>query len=214
MKILVAEDSNLLRSSLAQLLRIAGHEVTEVNDATALVESFTDHPVDLIVTDVRMPPTMTDDGLQAVHQLRADAERCIPVVVLSQYVAAAYLDSLLEHGSFGYLLKERVADVSDFTTTLETVAGGGTVVDPEVVTTLLRNRHTGISTLTERETEVLALMAQGLSNTQISARLFLSAGTVSKHVANIFLKLGFDAKDDNRRVRAVLEWLKHNPFSA
>jgi DNA-binding NarL/FixJ family response regulator len=129
--------------------------------------------------------------------------------MLSQYVAAAYLDDLLDHGGFGYLLKERVADVDDFLTTVETVAACGTVVDPDVVKTLLSSRRTGIADLTDREREVLERMAAGDSNTQIGQRLFLSPGAFRKHVANVFLKLGITPTDENRRVRAVLVWLRH-----
>lgn len=213
MNILLAEDTALLREGLAGLLRAAGHEVTTVADADALTAAVTDGDApDLIVSDVRMPPTMTDDGLAAVHRLREAAQRAgheLPVVMLSQYVAAAYLDDLLDHGGFGYLLKERVADVDDFLAALETVASGGTVVDPDVVRTLVSSRRSGISDLTAREREVLERMAAGDSNSQIGGKLFLSPGAVSKHVANVFLKLGMTPSDENRRVRAVLAWLRH-----
>lgn len=215
MKIVLAEDSALLRAGLAQLLEAAGHVVVAVSDAPELIAACAEHSPDLIVSDVRMPPNMADDGLGAVHTIRrersASGEGALPAVILSQYVAAAYLDTLLEHGSFGYLLKERVGDVRDFLASLEVVARGETVVDPDVVKTLLRNRTSGIAALTTREQEVLALMAEGLSNSQISERLFLSAGAVSKHVAAVFMKLGFAPDDENRRVRAVLEWLRHAP---
>lgn len=130
------------------------------------------------------------------------------MLVLSQYVAAGYLDRLLEHGGFGYLLKERVGDVDELIRTLEEVAGGGTVVDPEVVATLLGARRRGVERLTPREREVLGLMAEGLSNAQIARRLVLSAAAVSKHVSGVFTKLGFLPEDENRRVRAVLIWLR------
>lgn len=214
MKILLADDTTLLREGLAGLLRAAGHEVTTVDDADMLLAAArdADHPHDLIVSDVRMPPTMTDDGLASVHTLRREARsagRDLPVVILSQYVAAAYLDDLLDHGGFGYLLKERVADVGDFLSTVTGVAEGGTVVDPDVVKALVSSRHSGISDLTAREREVLELMAAGDSNTQVGEKLFLSPGAVSKHVANVFMKLGMDPSDENRRVRAVLAWLRH-----
>ena len=215
MRIVLAEDSALLRAGLAQLLEAAGHVVVAVSDAPELIAACAEHSPDLIVSDVRMPPNMADDGLAAVHTIRrersASGEDALPAVILSQYVAAAYLDTLLEHGSFGYLLKERVGDVRDFLASLEAVARGETVVDPDVVKTLLRNRTSGVAALTAREQEVLALMAEGLSNSQISERLFLSAGAVSKHVAAVFMKLGFAPDDENRRVRAVLEWLRHAP---
>lgn len=215
MKIVLAEDSVLLRAGLAQLLEAAGHLVIAVSDAPELISACSEHDPDLIVSDVRMPPNMADDGLEAVHAIRSDRSAAggdaLPAVILSQYVAAAYLDTLLEHGSFGYLLKERVGDVKDFLASLETVARGETVVDPDVVKSLLRSRTSGVAALTGREQEVLALMAEGLSNSQISERLFLSAGAVSKHVAAVFTKLGFTPDDENRRVRAVLEWLRHAP---
>ena len=208
MKLLLAEDSALLRAGLEQLLSALGHSVTVATDAEELRAIAEQEDFDLIISDVRMPPTMTDDGLRAVHDLRA-ANPTQPVVVLSQYVAASYLDRLLEHGGFGYLLKERVSAVEEFVRTLDEVARGGTVVDPEVVTALLSARRTGLSQLTAREREVLGLMAQGLSNKEIEDTLVLTAGAVSKHVSNVFMKLGFRPEDSNRRVKAVLAWLRH-----
>ncbi|ART20180.1 TPA: response regulator transcription factor [Corynebacterium striatum] len=205
MKILLAEDSALLRAAIEQLLRSLDHEVTTVEDADQLraaAEGF-----DIIVTDVRMPPLLQDDGLRAVNEIRKRTPEQ-PVVVLSQYVAASYLDGLIEHGGFGYLLKERIADVDEFIHALDTVSAGGTVVDPEVVSTLLSSRKMGVDKLTPREREVLALMAQGASNREIEGKLVLTAGAVSKHVANVFMKLGFSPEDENRRVKAVLAWLR------
>lgn len=205
MKILLAEDSALLRAAIEQLLRSLDHEVTTVEDADQLraaAEGF-----DIIVTDVRMPPLLQDDGLRAVNEIRKRTPEQ-PVVVLSQYVAASYLDGLIEHGGFGYLLKERIADVDEFIHALDTVSAGGTVVDPEVVSTLLSSRKMGVDKLTPREREVLALMAQGVSNREIEGKLVLTAGAVSKHVANVFMKLGFSPEDENRRVKAVLAWLR------
>ncbi|HCG2913562.1 response regulator [Corynebacterium striatum] len=205
MKILLAEDSALLRAAIEQLLRSLDHEVTTVEDADQLraaAEGF-----DIIVTDVRMPPLLQDDGLRAVNEIRKRTPEQ-PVVVLSQYVAASYLDGLIEHGGFGYLLKERIADVDEFIHALDTVSAGGTVVDPEVVSTLLSSRKMGVDKLTPREREVLALMAQGASNREIEGKLVLTAGAVSKHVANVFTKLGFSPEDENRRVKAVLAWLR------
>lgn len=208
MKLLLAEDSALLRAGLEQLLRALGHSVTAATDAEELRTIAGQEDFDLVISDVRMPPTMTDDGLRAVHDLRA-ANPTQPVVVLSQYVAASYLDRLLEHGGFGYLLKERVSDVEEFVHTLDEVARGGTVVDPEVVTALLSAKRSGLTQLTAREREVLGLMAQGLSNKEIEDTLVLTAGAVSKHVSNVFMKLGFRPEDSNRRVKAVLAWLRH-----
>ncbi|HFG8808449.1 TPA: response regulator [Corynebacterium striatum] len=205
MKILLAEDSALLRAAIEQLLRSLDHEVTTVEDADQLraaAEGF-----DIIVTDVRMPPLLQDDGLRAVNEIRKRTPEQ-PVVVLSQYVAASYLDGLIEHGGFGYLLKERIADVDEFIHALDTVSAGGTVVDPEVVSTLLSSRKMGVDKLTPREREVLTLMAQGASNREIEGKLVLTAGAVSKHVANVFMKLGFSPEDENRRVKAVLAWLR------
>ncbi|MFS0245189.1 response regulator [Corynebacterium striatum] len=205
MRILLAEDSALLRAAIEQLLRSLDHEVTTVEDADQLraaAEGF-----DIIVTDVRMPPLLQDDGLRAVNEIRKRTPEQ-PVVVLSQYVAASYLDGLIEHGGFGYLLKERIADVDEFIHALDTVSAGGTVVDPEVVSTLLSSRKMGVDKLTPREREVLALMAQGASNREIEGKLVLTAGAVSKHVANVFMKLGFSPEDENRRVKAVLAWLR------
>ncbi|WP_408925402.1 response regulator [Corynebacterium sp. YSMAA1_1_F7] len=213
MKVLLAEDSALLRAGLEQLLMALGHEVVTVVDASELrnatmASDENGQKYDVIITDVRMPPTMTDDGLRAVYDLRKRYPSQ-PVMVLSQYVAASYLDRLLEHGGFGYLLKERVSDVDEFVHTLGEVARGGTVVDPEVVSALLSARRTGLAALTPREKEVLALMARGLSNSEIMDKLVLTAGAVSKHVANVFMKLGFAPEDANRRVKAVLAWLRH-----
>lgn len=210
MRIVLAEDNALLRAGLTQLLTAAGHEITAVSDADELLAVAAETPPDVVVSDIRMPPTMTDDGLRAAAELRRiHAE--LPVVMLSQYVAAAYLDSLIDAGGFGYLLKDRVAEVEESLATVDKVAAGGTVVDPEVVTVLLRRNTSGIASLTERETEVLQLMTEGLSNTQIAEKLHLSAGAVSKNVAAVFMKLGFTPEDDNRRVRAVLKWLRANP---
>ena len=170
MKILLAEDSALLRAAIEQLLCSLDHEVTTVEDADQLraaAEGF-----DIIVTDVRMPPLLQDDGLRAVNEIRKRTPEQ-PVVVLSQYVAASYLDGLIEHGGFGYLLKERIADVDEFIHALDTVSAGGTVVDPEVVSTLLSSRKMGVDKLTPREREVLALMAQGASNREIEGKLVL-----------------------------------------
>ncbi|WP_034985884.1 response regulator transcription factor [Corynebacterium jeikeium] len=213
MKVLLAEDSALLRAGLEQLLKALGHEVLTVVDASELRDATmasdeNGQKYDVIITDVRMPPTMTDDGLRAVYELRKQYPSQ-PVMVLSQYVAASYLDRLLEHGGFGYLLKERVSDVDEFVHSLNEVARGGTVVDPEVVSALLSARRTGLAALTPREKEVLALMARGLSNSEIMDELVLTAGAVSKHVASVFMKLGFAPEDANRRVKAVLAWLRH-----
>ena len=290
MRILLADDAALLREGLAGLLAAAGHEVVaQVADADALrtevarLAAAGELP-DVVVTDVRMPPTRTDDGLRAAVDLRA-AHPGLPVVVLSAYVAGPYLGELLEgvDGAVGYLLKERVGRVSDFLRSLDVVVSGGIVIDPEVLTHLMTSaagaigagaamadpmnrtgaldasggpgasgggpaasapagpqnprcspppqdwpplqdwppppppqssqdpRHPqnrGLERLTPRETEVLTLMAEGLSNGRIAQRLMVSDGAVAKHVANIFLKLDLPPGEENRRVRAVLVWVR------
>ena len=284
MRILLADDAALLREGLAGLLTAAGHEVVaQVADADALRTEVArlaaaGEPPDVVVTDVRMPPTRTDDGLRAAVDLRA-AHPGLPVVVLSAYVAGPYLGELLEgvDGAVGYLLKERVGRVSDFLRSLDVVVSGGIVIDPEVLTHLMTSaagaigagaamadpmnrtgaldasggpgasggdpaasapagpqnprcspppqdwppppspqssqdpRHPqnrGLERLTPRETEVLTLMAEGLSNGRIAQRLMVSDGAVAKHVANIFLKLDLPPGEENRRVRAVLVWVR------
>lgn len=211
MKIILAEDSALLLAGLSEVLRAAGHSVATARDADELRSLAEQAPVDLVISDVRMPPDMSDDGVRAVRDIRAKGtNQGVPSIILSQYVAAAYLDEFLNQGGFGYLLKQRVSDIQEFLHTMNKVANGDTVVDPEVVSSLLRRQHNELSQLTFREKEVLQLMAEGMSNSDIGQRLFLTAGAVSKHIANIFLKLGFTPQDDNRRVRAVLTWLRHH----
>ena len=266
MRILLADDAVLLREGLAGLLTAAGHEVVaQVADADALRAEVArlmaeGEPPDAVVTDVRMPPTRTDDGLRAAIDLRA-SHPGLPVVVLSAYVAGPYLGELLEgdDGSVGYLLKERVGRVSDFLRSLDVVVSGGVVIDPEVLAHLMtagagtahstagagtahstagagtahstagagtahntagydeatdppagREDRDGpqLGRLTPREAEVITLMAEGLSNRQIAERLVLSDGAVAKHVANVFLKLDLLPGEENRRVRAVLTWLR------
>ncbi|QPL04751.1 MULTISPECIES: LuxR C-terminal-related transcriptional regulator [Actinomyces] len=237
MRILLADDAALLREGIAGLLAAAGHEVVaQVADADALRAEVTrlaqvGAPPDVVVTDVRMPPTGTDDGLRAAVDLRA-AHPGLPVVVLSAYVAGPYLRDLLGSattsdgggGAVGYLLKERVGRVDDFLRSLDVVAAGGVVIDPEVLATLMGAARPAtpvgagapasggdaerVRRLTEREREVLALMAEGLSNTQVAERLVLSDGAVAKHVANILAKLDLPPGEDTRRVRAVLTWLR------
>lgn len=212
LRIVLAEDALLLREGLVSILERAGHTVlAAVGDADALVVAVRHDPPDLVVTDVRMPPGHSDEGLRAAAAIRAD-HPSIGIVVLSQYVADAYLPALLEStstGGVGYLLKDRVGHVTEFLQSVDRVAAGGTVVDPEVVRQLLaRRRDDGpLSRLTARETEVLALMAQGLTNPSIAAELFVSEAAVRKHVGNIFAKLPLDP-DGDRRVQAVLTYLR------
>lgn len=168
------------------------------------------HLPELIVTDVRMPPHNQDDGLQAALWIRR-MHGPVPVMVLSQYVADAYAAALLSDsdGAVGYLLKDRIGRIADFSRALETVAAGGTVIDPEMVAHLLaRNTGSPIASLTPREREVLALMAEGLANQVIALKLVVSDAAVAKHIGNIFVKLGLAPDDGHRRVRAVLTFLK------
>ena len=211
LNIVLAEDALLLREGLVSILERAGHTVTAaVGDADALVVAVRHDPPDVVITDVRMPPDHTDEGLRAAAAIRAD-HPSVGIVVLSQYVADAYLPALLESstGGVGYLLKDRVGHVTEFLQSVDRVAAGGTVVDPEVVRQLLsRRRGDGpLARLTARETEVLALMAQGLTNPSIASQLFVSEAAVRKHVGNIFAKLPLDP-DGDRRVQAVLTYLR------
>jgi DNA-binding NarL/FixJ family response regulator len=212
LRIVVADDAVLLREGLIRLLAEEGHEVVaSVGDAPALVEAVLKHRPDVSVVDVRMPPTHTDEGLRAaitIRSLRPGA----PVLVLSQYVEASYASELLAdgHGAVGYLLKDRVSKVAEFLDALDRVAEGGTVFDPQVVAQLLTGRPRGdpLAELTSRERELLALMAEGHSNTAIAQRLVVSASTVEKHIGNVFTKLGLPPDDSvHRRVRAVLAFL-------
>lgn len=216
MKLIVADDAALLREGLCGLLERQGHQVlAQAASATELEvvieRAFTvGDPPDLICTDVKMPPGMTTDGLDAAVRIRHRHPE-LGIMVLSQYVAPAYASDLFRPGQpaggVGYLLKERISRVADFIGSLQVVASGGIVVDPEVATQLVAGRHSTLDVLTPRELEVLELMAQGLSNAQIGERLFLSAGAVSKHVAGVFTKLKLPPGEDNRRVRAVLAYL-------
>ncbi|MER7582164.1 response regulator transcription factor [Kitasatospora sp. NPDC097691] len=209
---MVAEDGVLLREGLVGLLARFGHRVVAaVGDAGALVAAVGEHRPDLVVTDVRMPPGQTDEGLRAALELR---ERIpgLPVLVLSQYVQRAYAARLLDAGDgrgVGYLLKDRIGQIEEFVAAVAAVAGGGTVVDPEVVRQLLRRRRDPLERLTPREREVLALMAEGRSNAAICRELVVSEAAVSKHIGNILLKLDLPpAEETHRRVLAVLEFLR------
>jgi len=204
----VAEDQALLRVGLVRILEASEIDViTAVDSSAALVEALARDDVDVAIVDVRLPPTFTTEGLEAVIQARAHRPG-LPVLVLSQYVEPLYARELLAagNGSVGYLLKDRVVDVDGFVTAVRQVAGGGTVLDPEVVAGLVSARP--LHRLTEREREVLTLMAEGRSNTAIAGRLFITEKAVDKHISNIFTKLDLPpAPDDNRRVLAVLAWL-------
>ncbi|ROQ67826.1 LuxR family two component transcriptional regulator [Streptomyces sp. 840.1] len=212
LRLIVAEDAVLLREGLVGLLQRVGHEVVAaVGDADALVAAVRADRPDLIVTDVRMPPTMSDDGLKAAVRLRQEFPG-LPVLVLSQYVERSYALGLLDSGGgagVGYLLKERVAAVADFTAAIDRIAVGGTVVDPEVIQQLVRLRQDPLERLSPREREVLALIAQGRSNATLAAELFISEAAVNKHVGNIFAKLDLPVgAEGNRRVLAALAYLR------
>ena len=212
MRIVIAEDSVLLREGLVRLLTDAGHDVVAtLSDATDLLSSVTELNPDLVIVDVRMPPTFTDEGIRAAVLIRSQNPE-VSVLVLSQYVEERYASDLIAEntGNFGYLLKDRVADVDDFLAAVEDVAGGGTVLDPEVVAQIMvrSRKKDGLAVLSERERQVLQLMAEGKSNSAIASTLFLSSGAVEKHISSMFTKLGLLAdSDENRRVLAVLKFL-------
>ncbi|WP_443057440.1 response regulator transcription factor [Streptomyces sp. NBC_00696] len=212
LRIVLADDAVLLREGLVRLLTDDGHQVVAaVGDGPALVEAVLTHRPDVAVVDVRMPPTHTDEGLRAAISVRAQLPGT-PVLVLSQYVEESYAAELLADGSgaVGYLLKDRVARVEEFLDALARVARGATVLDPQVVSRLLagQRRNAPLEALTSRERQLLALMAEGHSNTAIARRLALSNSAVEKHIGNVFAKLGLPPDDSrHRRVLAVLAHL-------
>lgn len=215
MRIVIAEDSVLLREGITRLLAEYDHEVVDaLGDASRLIASVQMHTPDLVIVDVRMPPTHTDEGLRAAVELRA-ARPGTPVLVLSQYVEERYASELIAGGTagVGYLLKERVADVRDFVEAAQRVSSGGTALDPEVVSQLLvrSRRREPLDALTPREREVLGLMAQGRSNGAIAGALTVSDGAVEKHVSSIFTKLDLPpSESEHRRVLAVLAYLRND----
>ncbi|WP_323183723.1 response regulator transcription factor [Streptomyces prunicolor] len=209
---MLAEDSVLLREGIVGLLGRYGHEVmSAVGDARALIAAVEEHAPDIVVTDVRMPPGFQDEGLQAAVRLR-EKRPALPVLVLSQYVQRTYAAELLDSGDgsgVGYLLKDRVGQVEEFIEALHQVADGGTVVDPEVVRQLLRRRRDPLEQLTPREREVLALIAEGRSNSAIAAELVVSEAAIGKHIGNILTKLDLPpTAGTHRRVLAVLTYLR------
>jgi DNA-binding NarL/FixJ family response regulator len=212
MRVVIAEDLALLREGLVGLLTEAKYEVVAaVGDAPALMKAVAEHEPDLAVVDVRMPPSQRDEGLRAAIAIRR-SHPDIAILILSQYVEERYATELLSGGSrgVGYLLKDRVADVAEFLAAARRVAAGGTAIDPEVVDQLIsrRRREDVLEELTEREREVLGLMAEGHTNAGIAERLVVTDGAIEKHVRSIFLKLGLPAGDSqNRRVLAVLTYL-------
>ncbi|MCU7729742.1 response regulator transcription factor [Actinoplanes sp. KI2] len=216
MRVVIADDAVLLREGLIRLVEENGHTVVAaVGDGPALVAAIVEHKPDVSIVDVRMPPTHTDEGLRAAVEARGLVPGT-PILVLSQYVEVSYADDLLADrlGAVGYLLKDRVSQVGEFLEGLRRVAGGGTVLDPEVVSQLLvrRRRDDPLRNLTPREREVLELMAEGLSNTAIARKMVVTDGAVEKHVRNIFTKLDLHQDEEqHRRVLAVLAYLQGLP---
>ncbi|MFG3714271.1 LuxR C-terminal-related transcriptional regulator [Micromonospora sp. NPDC047730] len=212
MRVVIAEDLALLRDGLTRILDAFGCQVVEaVADGPSVLPALVRHHPDVAVVDVRLPPTFTDEGLQAALQARIRLPG-LPILVLSQHVEQLYARELLSDrgGGVGYLLKDRVSNVDQFVDAVRRVAGGGMVMDPEVVSQLLARNATAepLRELTAREREVLGLMAEGRSNAAIAGRLFVTEKAVSKHINNIFSKLGLPpSDDDNRRVLAVLAYL-------
>ncbi len=214
MRILICEDSVLLREGLVRLLEDAGHEVVvALPDTEGLTEAVGTLDPELCILDVRLPPTFTDEGIRAALGLRK-THPALPLLVLSQYVEERYASDLIaaQGGPLGYLLKDRVADVSEFVASVERIAEGASVLDPEVVAQLLtrRNRDDRMLRLTERERTVLALIAEGKSNQAIAGLLFLSPASVEKNITSIFQKLGFEQDESgNRRVLAALAHIEN-----
>ena len=212
MRVVLAEDLALLRDGLTRLLQAFDFEVVgSVDNGPSLLPALMNHRPDVAVVDVRLPPTFTDEGLQAAVAARTELPG-LPILVLSQHVEQLYARELLTDGAggVGYLLKDRVSNVGQFIDAVRRVAAGGTVMDPEVVAQLLarRRRDDPLADLTPREREVLASMAEGRSNAAIATKLFVTEKAISKHINNIFSKLGLPpSDDDNRRVLAVLAYL-------
>jgi len=210
MRVVIVEDQVLLREGLARLFADGGHQVVATRgDAEGLLALVEEDVPNLVVLDVRMPPTHTDEGIHAAAELKA-AMPLLGVLVLSQHVETVHSVGLIEYPAFGYLLKDRVLEVDEFLATCERVAAGGSALDPKVVANLVGGQQrAGIDTLSEREVEVLALMAEGLTNTGIAQRLVIGDRTVESHVRRLFTKLDIpDSANEHRRVLAVLAHLK------
>lgn len=222
MRIVIAEDAALMREGLTALLDALGHQVlhaaTDAEELHNAVNALANDLPDVLITDVRMPPTHTDEGLVAALAIR-ERYPTVAILVLSQYLGGQYASRLLtqaeaQPGGVGYLLKDRIGHLADLDRALHTVAAGGVVVDPKVIDELLGRRHHPLAQLTDREKSVLSLMAQGRTNEQIGEELYLSIGTVEKHIRNVFDKLSISPTDGNRRVLATLRWLSvHDPRS-
>src|SRR6476659_1019346 len=211
-QVVVADDDVLLREGLATLLERSGFQVVgQAGDANELLELVSEHEPELVIVDIRMPPTYSTEGLAAAHTIREEFPE-IGILVLSAHVEIEHATELLATGQrIGYLLKGRVVDVDEFIASVRRIASGGSVVDPGLVQTLVRVRRGDdpLSALTAREREVLALMAEGRSNAGIAAQLWLAEGTVEKHVRHILAKLHLpETRDDHRRVLAVVMFLK------
>jgi serine/threonine-protein kinase PknK len=212
-RIVIGEDSTLFREGLAALLIDAGHHVVaKACDAPTLIAAVETTDPDLAIIDVRMPPDHTDDGARAARQVRA-SHPTLGIVLLSQHVETRHSVDLVSTGRFGYLLKDRVFDVNDFLDTLRRVAAGGSALDPEVVARLINGHHDDpLASLTTRERDVLALMAEGRTNTGIARRLWLTDRTIETHIGSILAKLGLPTSDDDhRRVLAVVLYLSRHP---
>ena len=209
MRVVIAEDQALLRDGLVRLFENAGHEVAAaVDDADRLRAAVSEHDPDLAVVDVRMPPGFNDEGIRAANWIR-EAHPDVGVLVLSQHVESAGAMALVTQGGFGYLLKDRVLDVKDFLDAACRVADGGSALDPQVVASLVGAEDDQLAALSEREREVLALMAEGLTNSAIAERLFLTTRTVEGHVRSVLMKLDLPPGDAaHRRVLAVIAYLR------
>ena len=209
MRVVIAEDAALLQAGLTWMLTDHGHEVcAAVGDGPSVLAAVAEHRPDAAIIDIRMPPAHTDEGLRAALTLRRDYPD-LGILMFSQYIETTYTARLLAGGAagIGYLLKDRVGDIAEFTDALARVASGGTALDPEVVSSLMRARRAGLA-LTPRERQVLSRMAEGRSNSGIATALVLTEGAVEKHIASIFAKLALDpTPEDNRRVLAVLRYL-------